>query len=85
MNKQRETVYGLRRELLEGKIRITEDEEVDTRGYLMTLAEDSPTARFRATPTGRPIPRMGSRGSEGGGQRDLRFDRVKRIRSTSPG
>jgi preprotein translocase subunit SecA len=40
MNKQRESVYGLRRELLEGKIRITEDEDVDTRGYLMTLAEE---------------------------------------------
>ena len=40
MNKQRESIYGLRRELLEGKIRITEDEEVDTRGYLMTLAEE---------------------------------------------
>jgi preprotein translocase subunit SecA len=40
MNKQRESVYGLRRELLEGKIRITEEEDVDTRGYLMTLAEE---------------------------------------------
>ena len=40
MNKQRESVYGLRRELLEGKIKITDDEEVDTRGYLMTLAEE---------------------------------------------
>ena len=40
MNKQRESVYGLRRELLEGKIRITEEDEVDTRGYLMTLGEE---------------------------------------------
>jgi preprotein translocase subunit SecA len=40
MNKQRESVYGLRRELLESKIKITEDEEVDTRGYLMTLGEE---------------------------------------------
>jgi preprotein translocase subunit SecA len=40
MNKQRESVYALRRELLEGKIKITEDEAVDTRGYLMTLAEE---------------------------------------------
>ena len=30
MNKQRESVYALRRELLEGKIHITEDEAVDT-------------------------------------------------------
>ncbi len=40
MNKQRESVYGLRRELLEGKIRITDEEEVDTRGYLLALAEE---------------------------------------------
>jgi preprotein translocase subunit SecA len=44
MNKQRENIYALRRELLEGKVRIQEDEEeiteVDTRAYLMTLAED---------------------------------------------
>jgi preprotein translocase subunit SecA len=45
MNKQRENVYGLRRELLEGEIRIGEvDSEdttvVDTRGYLMATAED---------------------------------------------
>jgi preprotein translocase subunit SecA len=43
MNKQRENIYTLRRELLEGKIRIEEDEElkqIDTRAYLMTLAED---------------------------------------------
>jgi len=43
MNKQRESVYALRRELLEGRISLGEDadaEVVDTRGYLMTLAED---------------------------------------------
>jgi preprotein translocase subunit SecA len=40
MNKQRESVYALRRELLEGKIRVTEEDEVDTREYLMTLAEE---------------------------------------------
>jgi preprotein translocase subunit SecA len=40
MNKQRESVYALRRELLEGQIHITEDEIVDTRGYLLTLAEE---------------------------------------------
>ena len=44
MNKQRENVYALRRELLEGTIRLDEDSEadsreVDTRTYLMTLAE----------------------------------------------
>ncbi len=45
MNKQRENVYGLRRELLEGEIKVGEvDSEettvVDTRGYLMATAED---------------------------------------------
>ena len=39
MNKQRENVYTLRRELLEGKIR-SEDETLDTREYVMSLAED---------------------------------------------
>jgi len=40
MNKQRESVYALRRELLEGKIHITEEETVDSREYLITLAEE---------------------------------------------
>jgi preprotein translocase subunit SecA len=40
MNKQRENIYSLRRELLEGTIRIGEDENVDARGYVMGLAED---------------------------------------------
>src|SRR5207248_9669045 len=40
MNKQRENVYSLRRQLLDGQIRIDEDEVLDTRGYLMSLADD---------------------------------------------
>ena len=40
MNKQRESVYSLRRELLEGKIRLTDDAVVDSREYLVTLAEE---------------------------------------------
>ena len=40
MNKQRESVYTLRREVLEGKVHVTEDELVDTRSYLLALAED---------------------------------------------
>ena len=40
MNKQRESVYTLRREVLEGKVHITEEELADTRGYMLTLAED---------------------------------------------
>ena len=39
MNKQRENVYALRRELLGGTITIEDDEEVDSRAYLMVLAE----------------------------------------------
>jgi preprotein translocase subunit SecA len=45
MNKQRENIYALRRELLEGKIRVQDEdgdafEYVDTRAYLQMLAED---------------------------------------------
>src|SRR6185503_16947645 len=44
MNKQREQVYALRRELLEGKISLGEGdgepELLDTRGYLMAIAEE---------------------------------------------
>ena len=32
MNKQRENVYTLRRELLDGQIKLDEEETVDTRG-----------------------------------------------------
>ena len=39
MNKQRENVYTLRRELLDGQVH-WDDEIVDSRQYLMTLAED---------------------------------------------
>ena len=41
MNKQRENIYALRREILEGKIRRrTRTKVVGTREYLMSLAED---------------------------------------------
>src|SRR3981081_2746698 len=40
MNKQRENLYALRREILDGRIRLAEDEVADTRDYLMSLAED---------------------------------------------
>ncbi len=39
MNKQREGVYALRRELLEGTIVIEDEEELDTHEYVLTLAE----------------------------------------------
>jgi preprotein translocase subunit SecA len=40
MNKQRESVYALRREILEGSVHLTEDSVVDLREYLITLAEE---------------------------------------------
>jgi preprotein translocase subunit SecA len=40
MNKQRESVYTLRREILEGKVHLTEEDVVDTREYVMALAEE---------------------------------------------
>jgi preprotein translocase subunit SecA len=40
MNKQRESVYTLRREILEGKVHVTAEEVADTRGYAMRTAED---------------------------------------------
>ncbi|MGE0450186.1 MAG: preprotein translocase subunit SecA [Vicinamibacterales bacterium] len=41
MNKQRESIYALRREILDGRIRVDEDTVVDTREYLVGLAEDT--------------------------------------------
>ena len=40
MNKQRESIYTLRREVLVGQIHLSEEELVDTRAYLLALAED---------------------------------------------
>jgi preprotein translocase subunit SecA len=44
MNKQRENVYGLRRQILEGQIRLRDEDDqeeiLDTRKYLMMLAEE---------------------------------------------
>jgi preprotein translocase subunit SecA len=40
MNKQRESVYTLRREILEGQVHIAEDEVTDSRGYVMATAEE---------------------------------------------
>jgi preprotein translocase subunit SecA len=40
MNKQRESVYTLRREILDGRVHLTEEEIVDTREYAMALAEE---------------------------------------------
>jgi preprotein translocase subunit SecA len=40
MNKQRENIYALRRELLEGRITMAEGEPLDSRGYLFELGEE---------------------------------------------
>jgi preprotein translocase subunit SecA len=40
MNKQRESVYSLRRELLEGRVHVAEEDVVGTREYLLDLAQD---------------------------------------------
>jgi preprotein translocase subunit SecA len=40
MNKQRESVYTLRREILEGSIHLTEEEIVNTKDYTLALAEE---------------------------------------------
>ena len=40
MNKQRESVYTLRREILEGAVHLSEDEVSDIRGYTMATAEE---------------------------------------------
>ncbi len=40
MNKQRENIYALRREILDGQIHLDEDEIADTREYLMSLAQE---------------------------------------------
>jgi preprotein translocase subunit SecA len=40
MNKQRESVYTLRREILDGKIHLSEEELADTRGYVVATAEE---------------------------------------------
>jgi preprotein translocase subunit SecA len=41
MNKQRESVYTLRREILEGHVHLSEEERVDIRGYVLALSEDA--------------------------------------------
>ena len=54
MNKQRESVYTLRREILEGKVHLSEDEVADIRGYVMATAEellDDKMDQFAGKPT----------------------------------
>ncbi|MGH7340428.1 MAG: preprotein translocase subunit SecA, partial [Candidatus Rokuibacteriota bacterium] len=55
MNKQRESVYTLRREILDGRIHLTEEEIFDTREYLLALAEESLEGQVERF-TGKDIP-----------------------------
>ncbi len=41
MNKQRESVYTLRREILDGHVHLTEEEVMDTKQYILALAEEN--------------------------------------------
>jgi preprotein translocase subunit SecA len=40
MNKQRESIYTLRRQLLEGRVKVDEEEVLDSRAYLFSISED---------------------------------------------
>ena len=55
MNKQRESAYVLRREVLEGTIHLSEEELLDTRAYMLALARGHPRG------TGRTVRRQGAR------------------------
>ena len=82
MNKQRESIYGLRRELLEGKIKITRRGRRDRRHarYLMTLGEELArrTVETYAQRGDRPG-RVGPRRAEARVTRDLRPRQAERI------
>ena len=86
MNKQRESVYGLRRELLEGKIKITEDED----GRHARLPDDAGRGARRQhgrelRQRGNRPRRVGPRRADERGDRDLRLRRrPRRTRWTSP-
>ncbi len=73
MNKQRENVYSLRRELLEGQIKIDDDEVVDTRGYVMALAEELVAeSRRHARRQGAGSGALGPRRAVARGERSVR-------------
>ncbi|HEX5216185.1 MAG TPA: preprotein translocase subunit SecA [Vicinamibacterales bacterium] len=40
MNKQRENIYTLRRSILDGTIKLNDEEDTDTRGYVMAIGEE---------------------------------------------
>ena len=74
MNKQRENVYALRREILEGRIRLDEEGDVvGTRDYLMSLAEDILDVAGRDVRAARGgLRAVGSRRAQARGQSRLR-------------
>ena len=82
MNKQRESVYALRRELLEGRIHLTEEEAVDSREYLIDAGRGAARAA-RSIVCRRRSRARGSRlrRPQGRGRRDLRH---RAARSSTP-
>ena len=87
MNKQRENIYTLRRQLLDGKIDIGENEAVGPHEYLMTTAEDVVDARARRALRAQDhARRLGRRRPEARGRGDLRpaGRGSRRLRSRGP-
>ncbi len=88
MNKQRENIYALRRQLLEGAIHLSDenDEEtiLDTREYLMELAEEHPGRYCRNLRTAqRRLRAMGSRRAQARSDPSVRQSMPRRFRSTT--
>ena len=87
MNKQRENIYALRRQILEGKIKFEDEdgheEVVGTREYLMSLAEDilDSLVETYARARGR-LRAVGSRRAQARGRQRLRHRPI--ATSTSP-
>ena len=81
MNKQRENIYALRRQILEGKIKFDEEpRNVDTREYLMSLAEDMLDDMVETLRAARGRLRaVGSRRAEARGRRRSPSTRRSRI------
>ena len=83
MNKQRENIYTLRRQILEGKIKFEDaegnEEVVGSREYLMSLAEDTlDSLDDHVRGQGRGLRRVGPRCAEARGRQRLRARPVGR-------
>ena len=85
MNKQRENIYALRRQMLDGQIKLTDEDDheevVGAREYLMTLAEDILDAMVDnlRRPEGGRRRGLGSRRAQARGRARVR-DRLERSR-----